>query len=254
MNTTAAPRSTMTEADVRAMRITLSDRYKLLRPIATGGMAEIYLARQKAVAGFEKDVAVKLLQDRWLRDPRIVDMFMNEARIGASLSHPNIVHFYEFGEHDRQPFIAMEFIQGEELSQLCRRGLELARFLPLEHAVDLMRQAAEAMGYFHARRAEGGQSLEIVHRDISPSNFMVTGDGVLKIIDFGIARASFPEQRPAGGEAERSPLIEGADKLVPGKYNYMSPEQVRGERVDHRSDIFSLGIVLYEITVGKRLF
>jgi tRNA A-37 threonylcarbamoyl transferase component Bud32 len=224
-------------------RIVLSDRYSLLRPVATGGMAEIVLARQKALAGFEKDVVVKLLRDRYRSEQRVVDMFMNEARIGAVLNHPNIVHVYDVGEHERQPFIVMEHIQGEELSQLCRRGLELARFLPLEHAVDLVRQAAEALGYFHAKRDPStGAPLNIVHRDISPSNFIITNDGVLKIIDFGIARAEWPDLREAD------------DKSVPGKYNYMSPEQVRGERVDARSDIFSLGIVLYELTVGKRLF
>jgi len=243
MNSTAAPRA-MNESDVLQLRIVLSDRYRLLKPIATGGMAEIFLARQKALAGFEKDVAVKLLRDRYRGDPRVVEMFLNEARIGAVLNHPNIVHVYDVGEHDKQPFIAMEYIAGEELSQLCRRGLELARFLPLEHAVDLVRQAAEALGHFHAKRDDGGHPLDIVHRDISPSNLLITHDGVLKIIDFGIARATWADRRES----------EGTDKLVPGKYNYMSPEQVRGERVDHRSDIFSLGIVLYEITVGKRLF
>src|SRR5688500_16411890 len=241
---TASPVPAMNEQDVLPLRITLSDRYRLLKPIATGGMAEIFLARQKALAGFEKDVVVKLLRDRYRGDARVLEMFLNEARIGAVLNHPNIVHVYDVGEHDKQPFIAMEYIHGEELSQLCRRGLELARFLPLEHAVDLVRQAAEALGYFHNKRDEHGHPLEIVHRDISPSNLIVTHDGVLKIIDFGIARASWADRRDP----------DGLEKSVPGKYNYMSPEQVRGERVDHRSDIFSLGIVLYEITVGKRLF
>jgi tRNA A-37 threonylcarbamoyl transferase component Bud32 len=234
----------MSHDDVPKLRPTLSDRYTLLRPIATGGMAEIFLARQKSLAGFDKHVAIKLLRDRYRGEPRVVEMFLNEARVGAVLNHPNIVHVYDVAEHDKQPFIVMEHIQGDELSQLCRRGLELARFLPLEHAVDLVRQAAEALGYTHARRDDKGHALEIVHRDISPSNLIVTADGVLKIIDFGIARANWPERRDH----------ETGEKLVPGKYNYMSPEQVRGERVDHRSDIFSLGIVLYEITVGKRLF
>jgi tRNA A-37 threonylcarbamoyl transferase component Bud32 len=224
-----------------ARTIVLADRYTLVRPIATGGMAEIFLARQKALAGFDKEVVVKLLRDRYRSDPRVVEMFMNEARIGAVLSHPNVVHVYDVSEHDKQPFIVMEHIDGDELSQLCRRGLELAKFLPLEHAVDLVRQAAEALGYFHAKR-EGGEALDIIHRDISPSNLIVTRDGIMKVIDFGIARVTWPGRK--GDE----------DRLVPGKYNYMSPEQVRGERVDARSDIYSLGIVLYEITVGKRLY
>jgi serine/threonine-protein kinase len=224
----------------------VGDRYALVRPLASGGMAEIFLARpQKALAGFEKDIVVKLLKDRYVQDKRVVEMFLEEARIGAQLNHPNIVHVYDVGDHRGQPFIAMELIHGEELSQLCRHGLEQGMFLPVEHAVDLVRQAAEGMGYFQHKRRDDGKALAIVHRDISPSNLLVTSDGVLKIIDFGIAKA-----RTRGGGAMRAEI----ERLVPGKYNYMSPEQVRGEPVDHRSDIYSLGIVLYEISVGKRLY
>jgi tRNA A-37 threonylcarbamoyl transferase component Bud32 len=219
-------------------------RYALLRRLAVGGMAEIYLARQAALAGFEKLVVIKRLRAEHASDPRIVQMFVDEARIGALLNHPNIVHVYDVGEHDGIPYIAMEHIVGEELNELCRRGLAHRSFLPLEHAVELMRQAAAGMGYFHARRgAEGGAAaelpLEIVHLDISPSNLLVTQDGFLKIIDFGIASAR--------GQRHRGDVI-------PGKLGYMSPEQAARRPVDHRSDIFSLGIVLYEITVGKRLF
>jgi serine/threonine-protein kinase len=222
--------------------ITFAGRYNITQPLASGGMAEIFLARQQGLSGFEKDVVIKILKDRYRNDARVVEMFLEEARIGAYLNHPNIVHVYDVGEHDGSPFIAMEYIHGEELSNLCRRGLELGKFLPIEHAIDVVRQAAEGMGYFQHKRGEDGEGLDIVHRDISPSNLLVTRDGVLKIIDFGIARA----KRPGRGTEP--------DGLVPGKYNYMSPEQVRGEPVDQRSDIFSLGIVLYEITVGRRLF
>jgi serine/threonine protein kinase len=228
----------------KAKRTVLNNRYTLLRRIATGGMAEIFLARQRAhESGFEKDVAIKYLREVYRQDTRIQEMFRDEATIGAYLNHPNVVHSYEFGNHESMPYIAMEYIKGEELCVLARRGVEAGRFLPLEHAVDLMRQAAEGMGHFHAKRGDNGTPLEIVHRDISPSNLLVTQDGVLKIIDFGIAR-----MRGLPGRANET------DKLIPGKCNYMSPEQVRGESVDARSDIFALGIVLYEITVGKRLF
>ncbi|HEU0034136.1 MAG TPA: serine/threonine-protein kinase [Kofleriaceae bacterium] len=219
-------------------------RYTLLRRLAIGGMAEIYLARQAAMAGFEKEVVIKRLRAELADDPRIVDMFLDEARIGALLNHPNIVHVYDVDEHDGIPYIAMEYIVGEELNELCRRGLAHDKFLPLEHAVELMRQAAAGMGYFHAKRGVEGtlladQPLEIVHLDISPSNLLVTQDGFLKVIDFGIANSR--------GQRTRSDVI-------PGKLGYMSPEQAARRPVDHRSDIFSLGIVLYEITVGKRLF
>ncbi|MBZ0233662.1 MAG: serine/threonine protein kinase, partial [Deltaproteobacteria bacterium] len=228
--------------------VPFGSRYGLLRPLATGGMAEIYLARQNAMAGFEKDIVIKRLKPELAEDPRIVEMFLDEARIGAVLNHPNIVHVYDVDEEGGVPYIAMEYIVGEELNQLCRRGLAHERFLPLPHAVELIRQAAAGMGYFHAKRGpaeradhpHGGPALEIVHCDISPTNLLVTEDGFLKIIDFGIARASGQRQREEG--------------TIPGKLSYMSPEQASRASVDHRSDIFSLGVVLYEITVGKRLF
>ncbi|MFH0903549.1 MAG: serine/threonine-protein kinase [Pseudomonadota bacterium] len=218
----------------------LGERYQLVRRLATGGMAEIFLAKQRSLAGFEKQFVVKLLQRRYCGDQRVVEMFLDEACIGAMFNHPNIIHVYDLGEVDGMPYIAMEYVDGQELSTLCRRGLELEAFLPVEHAVDLMRQAAEGMGYFHAKRDEQNEPLGIIHRDISPSNLLVTREGVLKIIDFGIA-CSFRARS-------------NDDTLRPGKCHYMSPEQARKEQVDHRSDVFSLGIVLYEITVGKRLF
>jgi tRNA A-37 threonylcarbamoyl transferase component Bud32 len=214
-------------------------RYTLIRRLAVGGMAEIYLARQAAMAGFEKEVVIKRLRAELADDPRIVEMFLDEARIGALLNHPNIVHVYDVDEHAGIPYIAMEYIIGEELNELCRRGISHDKFLPLEHAVELIRQAAAGMGYFHAKKA-ADEALEIVHCDISPTNLMVTQDGFLKIIDFGIAMSH--GQRHAG------------EGVMPGKLSYMSPEQAARGPVDHRSDVFSLGIVLYEITVGKRLF
>ncbi len=218
--------------------VSFGGRYTLLRRLAVGGMAEIYLARQAAMAGFEKEIVIKRLRQELADDPRIVEMFLDEAKIGAQLNHPNIVHVYDVDEHDGIPYIAMEYIIGEELNELCRRGIAHDRFLPIEHAVELIRQAAAGMGYFHAKRSEG-EPLEIVHLDISPSNLLVTQDGFLKIIDFGIARYRGQQAR---------------NDVLPGKLSYMSPEQAARKPVDHRSDIFSLGIVLYEITVGKRLF
>jgi tRNA A-37 threonylcarbamoyl transferase component Bud32 len=219
--------------------VRFGDRYWLMRQLAVGGMAEIYLARQNAMAGFDKEVVIKRLKPELASDPRIVEMFLDEARIGALLNHPNIVHVYDVDEYEGVPFIAMEYIHGEELNQLCRRGLALGKFLPIEHAIELMRQAAAGMGYFQHRR-DHRDNLDIVHLDISPTNLLVTDDGNLKIIDFGIARAR--------GQKFRD------DAAIPGKLSYMSPEQAGRQRVDHRSDIFSLGVVLYEITVGRRLF
>src|SRR5207248_3715721 len=134
----------------------LGGRYTLLRRLAIGGMAEIYLARQAAMAGFEKEVVIKRLRTELADDPRVVEMFLDEAKIGAELNHPNIVHVYDVDEHDGVPYIAMEYIVGEELNELCRRGIAHDRFLPLEHAIELMRQAAAGMGYFHAKRGAEG--------------------------------------------------------------------------------------------------
>jgi serine/threonine protein kinase len=236
--------------------LSFGGRYTLIRQLAIGGMAEIYLARQAPgwngrgsataagpMAGFEKEIVIKRLRTELADDPRIVEMFLDEAKIGAQLNHPNIVHVYDVDEHDGIPYIAMEYIVGEELNELCRRGIAHARFLPLEHAVELMRQAAAGLGYFHAKRGASGEPLDIVHLDISPSNLLVTQDGFLKVIDFGIARA-----KGVGSGAH------ARTDVLPGKLSYMSPEQAGRKDVDHRSDVFSLGIVLYEITVGKRLF
>jgi serine/threonine protein kinase len=216
-------------------------RYWPGRLLAVGGMAEIHLARQGAASdGFHKELVIKRLKPELAADPRAVAMFLEEARIGALLNHPNVVQVYDAGQEDAAPFIAMEYIRGEELNQLCRRGLAVSQFLPLEHAVELVRQAAMALGYVHALRDGDGRGLEIVHCDVSPTNLLVTEDGHIKLIDFGIARAR--------GQSWRD------EQALPGKLSYMSPEQARRRPLDHRSDIFSLGVVLYEITLGQRLF
>ena len=220
--------------------VPFGERYWLTALLAVGGMAEIYQARQAAMAGFEKDVVIKRLKPALARDPALVEMFLDEARICAVLNHPNVVHVYDVDMQDGVPYIAMEHIRGEELNSLCRRGLLAGRFLPLRHALELMRQAAAGLGHVHARRDHNGLPLEIVHCDISPSNLIITEDGFLEIIDFGIARAKNQTFRDHGS--------------VPGKLSYMSPEQASREPIDHRSDIFALGVVLYEITVGRRLF
>ncbi len=213
--------------------------FTLRKRIAVGGMAEIFLATQKR-PGFVKDVVIKRLRPELARDQRVLAMFRDEATVGALLNHPNTIHVYDVGEDQGTPFIAMEYIRGEELNVLCRRGLGVGDFLPLEHAVELIRQAAISLGHFHAAHDSEGRELNIVHCDISPTNLLVTEDGFLKVIDFGIVRFRGQEYLD--------------DVAVPGKLSYMSPEQARREPLDFRSDIFSLGVVLYEITLGQRLF
>ncbi|HRC56612.1 MAG TPA: serine/threonine-protein kinase, partial [Kofleriaceae bacterium] len=220
--------------------VPVGERYLLIRRLAVGGVADIFLARQSATAGFEKDVVIKRLRPELRSNSRAVRMFLEEARIGALLNHPNVVHVYDVDVADGAPYIAMEYIVGGELGTLCRRGLAQKKFLPLEHAVELMRQAAAGLGYLHAKRSTDGQALQICHRDLSPNNLLVTEDGFLKIIDFGIAKTWRSDA--------------AADRVLPGKLGYLSPEQVARTAVDQRTDIFSLGVVLYEITLGRRLF
>jgi serine/threonine protein kinase len=215
-------------------------RYTVVKHLASGGMAELYVARQQAVGGFEKQLVLKLLQGRYAEHPRVVEMFLDEARLAAKLNHPSIVHVYDVAEEDGVKFIAMEYIHGETLIDIIRRGVSVNNYLPLEHGVHIVSQAAAGLAYAHARFDPDGVPLRIVHRDVSPSNILVSYEGQTKIVDFGIARIQDQIREESG--------------MRPGKASYMSPEQVAGEGADHRSDIFSLGIILYEISLGQRLW
>jgi eukaryotic-like serine/threonine-protein kinase len=215
-------------------------RYAVVRHLASGGMAELYIARQESVGGFEKQVVLKILQPRYAKNPRVVTMFLDEARLAAKLNHPAIVHVYDVADEGGLKYIAMEYIHGETIADIVTRGLAGDRYLPLEHAIHIVRQAAIGLAYAHARKEADGKVVRIVHRDISPTNILVSYEGQTEIVDFGIARAQDELREEAG--------------IFPGKASYMSPEQVRGETVDHRSDIFSLGIILYELTLCQRLY
>ena len=215
-------------------------RYTVVRHLASGGMAELFIAKQEAMGGFEKAVVLKLLQPRYAENPRVVTMFLDEARLAAKLNHPSIVHLYDVAEEGGMKYIAMEYIHGETAADIVKRGLAVNNYLPLEHAVHIVRQTAAGLAYAHERRESDGHVLRIVHRDVSPTNILVSFEGQTKIVDFGIARAQ-DELREESGTR-------------PGKASYMSPEQVRGEPADYRSDIFSLGIILYELTLCQRLY
>ncbi len=215
-------------------------RYTVVRPLASGGMAELFIAKQEAMGGFEKPVVLKLLQPRYAENPRVVSMFLDEARLAAKLNHPSIVHLYDVAEDGGLKYIAMEYIHGETVADIVKRGLAANNYLPLEHAVHVVRQSAAGLGYAHERREADGHVLRIVHRDVSPTNILVSYEGQTKIVDFGIARAQDELKEESGTR--------------PGKASYMSPEQVRGEPADYRSDIFSLGIILYELTLCQRLY
>ncbi len=215
-------------------------RYSVVSHLASGGMAELYIARQEAMGGFEKPVVLKVLQPKYAENPRVVTMFLDEARLAAKLNHPSIVHVYDVADEAGMKYIAMEYIHGETSADIVKRGLAVKNYLPLEHAVHIVSQTAAGLAYAHERREPDGRVLRIVHRDVSPTNILVGYEGQTKIVDFGIARAQ-DELREESG-------------IRPGKASYMSPEQVRGEPADYRSDIFSLGIILYELTLCQRLY
>ncbi len=211
--------------------------YELVRYLTAGGMADLWLARSTRFSG---DLVVKKIQPRYIEMTRVVKMFIDEGRIAQALDHPNIVKVVDVGHENGTYFIAMEYIPGRDLLAICRRGVEVGNFLPRHLAVAILAQAARGLVYAHEKAGDDGTPLKVVHCDISPGNIVVGWGGTVKLVDFGIARATI--------------MLREADHSVAGKYNYMAPEQIRGEAVDARADLFALGIILYELTVGKRLF
>lgn len=219
-------------------------KYTLLRELASGGMAKVYLALQRAVAGFEKLVVVKRILPELARDPNFVEMLLAEARTAATLNHPNVVQTFDVGEHEGTYFIAMEYINGEDVRSIVRgmKHKNVSEF-PLEHTLTIINGMCAGLAYAHEKRGIDGVPLNIVHRDVSPQNVLITFSGDVKIVDFGIAKST------AAVAAEKTTAGQ-----LKGKVPYMSPEQARGEDIDHRSDIFALGIMLFELTTGRRLF
>jgi eukaryotic-like serine/threonine-protein kinase len=218
-------------------------KYTLIRKLATGGMAELFLAIQKSVAGFEKLVVVKRILPAMNQDRAFIEMLLHEARVAATLSHPNVVQTFDVGSVDGTYFIAMEHVHGEDLRSVVRqmKRKDVVEF-PLEHALSIVLGMCAGLAYAHDRRDLDGTPLHIVHRDISPQNVVVTFTGDVKVVDFGIAKSSARVEEVS------------KDGHLKGKVPYMSPEQARGENIDFRSDVFSVGVMLFELTTGKRLF
>jgi serine/threonine-protein kinase len=225
-------------------------RYEPIRRLAVGGMAEIHLARLLGVGieGFEKLVVLKRILPQHALDPELLRMFLDEARLSATLTHPHITEVYDVGADGDAPFFAMEYVHGANLRELMRAharsaGLDTAAVVPLElgHAIEIVAAAAAGLHYAHDRLGPGGEALGIVHRDVSPSNVLVSYDGAVKVSDFGIAKWALQRTRTQEG-------------TLKGKFAYMSPEQCRGRAVDRRSDVFALGTILYELTTGAAPF
>ncbi len=221
-----------------------SERYgqfELVKKLATGGMAQIYLARHRGIEGFERLCVVKRILPHLAENEDFVQMFLDEAKIAARLNHPNIVQIYDLGEQDGSFYIAMEYIHGEDLRRVWRRAEQQGGSLPVPVVLRVIADAASGLDYAH-KRSDGGRPLNIVHRDISPQNILVSFEGTVKVVDFGIAKAVDKATHTRSG-------------VLKGKYSYMSPEQATGSRdVDARTDIFALGVVLYELLTGTRLF
>jgi serine/threonine protein kinase len=216
-------------------------KYEIIKRLATGGMAEIFLARASGLPGFQKMVVIKRILPQLATKTDFVEMFLDEARIAATLQHPNVVQMYDVGVVEDNYFIAMEYLHGEDVRSISKAVQHKEQRLPIEHALNIVIGLASGLHYAHEKVGFDGKPLEIVHRDVTPQNVIVTYDGAVKLLDFGIAKASnrFGETRFG---------------TLKGKVPYMSPEQGRGEALDRRSDIFSLGIMLYELTLGRRLF
>ncbi|MBI2894584.1 MAG: phosphate/phosphite/phosphonate ABC transporter substrate-binding protein [Deltaproteobacteria bacterium] len=216
-------------------------RFELLTRIAKGGMAEIFLARQAGIPGFERLVVVKKILPHLAEEPEFVRMFTEEARLAALISHPNVVQIFDVGCHDGEYFIAMEYIPGMTLAAMCRKARKDERPISVPAALEIVAQACDGLDCAHQLRDMSGAPLGVVHRDISPQNLMVTSGGIVKIVDFGIAKATVGSRGTEVG-------------TLKGKFPYMSPEQVRAEQLDPRSDLFSLGTLSYELLTGRSPF
>jgi serine/threonine protein kinase len=218
-------------------------KYEVLQRLAAGGMAEIFLARSIGVLGFDKLVVIKRILPHLAQRNDFIQMFLDEARIATTLDHANIVQTHEVGVHGKSYFMVMEYLAGEDVRSVVRRigragGGER---LPLEHALTVAVAVSAGLHYAHEKKDRDGKPLAIVHRDVTPQNVIVTYEGAVKLLDFGIAKASNRINETRSGSFK-------------GKVPYMSPEQCRGEPLDRRSDIFSLGILLHELTLCRRLF
>ncbi|MDC0671170.1 serine/threonine-protein kinase [Nannocystis radixulma] len=222
-------------------QITQFGPYKLMERISVGGMAEVYKAVEQGVEGFERIVAVKRILPHIAEDDEFITMFKDEAKIAGQLQHGNIAQIYNLGQQGDSFYIALEYVAGKDLRNIFTRCQQQGKPMPLAQACFVVMKICEGLDYAHNKRDKHGRHLNIVHRDVSPPNILVSYEGEVKLIDFGVAKAAGRVSRTQAG-------------ILKGKFGYMSPEQVRGMPLDRRSDVFSLGVVLHEVLVGNRLF
>ncbi|PIE05759.1 MAG: hypothetical protein CSA75_03075, partial [Sorangium cellulosum] len=215
-------------------------KYKIITKLDSGGMAEVFKAEMETVKGFKKTVAIKRIRPHLIKEEKFVKMFMDEARLSLYLQHANIATIFDVGMSDKHFFIVMEFVEGLNLRALLQ--LLPSPVLPPHVAVSIVQSVCEALDYAHnLKDPSTGAPFNIVHRDISPPNVLLSRQGEIKLVDFGLAKASSQSERSEPG-------------IIKGKYSYLSPEAAAGLEVDHRTDIFASGIILYELLTGTRLF
>jgi eukaryotic-like serine/threonine-protein kinase len=220
---------------------TVFGKYLLLERLNVGGMAEVFVAKAFGVEGFERILAIKKILPTMAEDEEFITMFIDEARISVQLNHPNVVHIHELGKHDDAYYIAMEYVPGKDLRTIIERYKKRRELMPTSMAAFIASKMCEGLDYAHRKKDARGQDLLIIHRDVSPQNILLSYEGELKIIDFGIAKAANRSQKTQAG-------------ILKGKFGYMSPEQVRGLPIDRRSDIFAVGVIFYELLTGEKLF
>jgi len=222
-------------------QLTRFGKYLLLEKLAVGGMAQLYKAKITGVQGFEKLIAIKTILPHLASEKELISSFIDEAKLAALLHHQNIVQIYDFGNLEDTYYISMEFLFGKDLRHILSKTKERNQPISIEHALYIASQICAGLDYAHNIKDFQGAPLNIIHRDISPQNAIITYEGEVKIVDFGIAKA-----------AHRSTLTQVG--MIKGKIAYMSPEQASGQNIDFRSDIFSAGILLYEMATGKQMF
>ena len=217
------------------------EKYILLDRIAVGGMAEVFRAKLTGEKGFEKLIVVKKMLPHMAEDPEMVSHFIDEAKLAALLQHENIIHVYNFGEAEGSYFIAMEYLFGKDLKSILAKSSQIDSLIGVEKSLLIASKICEGLEYAHNLKDLQGASLNIIHRDISPQNIIITYDGKVKIIDFGIAKTTSQTSKTQVG-------------IIKGKVAYMSPEHAEGKSIDRRSDIFATGIILYEMITGQEMY
>jgi len=217
------------------------DKYRVVQKIDSGGMAEVFRAEAEGIEGFKKEVAIKRVLPHLAENKKFIDMFLDEARLSLRMNHGNVVQVFDIGVADNTYFIVMEFVNGTNLKTVLNYYRQRGMLLNIEHSVYIIMKVLDGLNYAHNLNNSKGESLNIVHRDVSPPNILLSKEGAVKIVDFGLAKATSQLEHTDPG-------------VVKGKFSYLSPEAAWGEEVDHRADIFSAGIILFELLTGKRLF